>query len=177
VFVKYLFGLCQGNVQFSFGRGWSQIPNSIEVFMDRHLKHFLRTLPEKPPRSRLEPYREFIEELRRLKRTYRDIAAILSEKCNLQVSASGIHDFLRARSQGEETGRTRLRESKGAPTNPTVESRNTTSNPEVAPDTVQQRIAALRQRDAVVQPTAEGFQFDPCEPLRLRPWVRKQRDE
>jgi hypothetical protein len=85
-----------------------------EVFMDRHLKQLLRTLPEKPPRSRLEPYREFIEELRRLKRTYRDIAAILAEKCNLQVSASGIHDFVRARSRGEETGRTRLRESECA---------------------------------------------------------------
>jgi hypothetical protein len=144
--------------------------------MDRQLKQLLRTLPEKPPRSRLEPYREFIEELRRLKRTYRDIAAILAEKCNLQVSASGIHDFVRARSRGEETGRTRLGESKGALTNPTLE-RNTTSNPDVAADTVQRRIAALKQRDAVVQPTAEGFQFDPCEPLRLRQLVRKRPDE
>jgi hypothetical protein len=143
--------------------------------MDRHLKQLLRTLPEKPPRSRLEPYCEFIAELRRLKRTYRDIAAILAEKCNLQVSASGIHDFVRARSQGEETGRTRLRESQGALTNPMLESRNTISNPDVA--TAEQRIAALRQRDAVVEPTPEGFQFDPCEPLRLRQLVRKRRDE
>jgi hypothetical protein len=81
--------------------------------MDRYLKQLLRTLPEKPPRSRLEPYREFIEELRRLKRTYRNIAAILAEQCNLQVSASGIHDFVRARSKGEETERTRPRKSKG----------------------------------------------------------------
>lgn len=113
----------------------------------------------------------------KLKRTYRDIAAILAEKCDLQVSASGIHDFVRARSQGEETERTRLRKLKGALTNPTPKHRNTASNPDVAAHTVQQRIAALRQRDAVAEPTAEGFQFDPCEPLRLRQLVRKRRDE
>jgi hypothetical protein len=32
--------------------------------MDANLKKILDELPGKPPRSRLEPYREFIEELR-----------------------------------------------------------------------------------------------------------------
>ena len=61
--------------------------------MDTDLKKILAELPIKPPRSRLEPYREFIEELRSRGRTYRDIAEILAEKCGLHVTASGVHDF------------------------------------------------------------------------------------
>jgi hypothetical protein len=49
--------------------------------MDANLKRLLDELPDKPPRSRLEPYREFTEELRSRGRTYRDIAEILAEKC------------------------------------------------------------------------------------------------
>lgn len=54
--------------------------------MNDGLKDILDALPAKPPRSRLEPYREFIEELRHRGRTYRDIASILAEKCRVQVS-------------------------------------------------------------------------------------------
>ena len=67
--------------------------------MEDQLKQILESLPEKPPRSRLAPYREFIEELRQLGRTYRDIAAILAEKCQLRVSASAIRDFVRIHSR------------------------------------------------------------------------------
>ena len=65
--------------------------------MDTDLKKILAELPIKPPRSRLEPYREFIEELRSRGRTYRDIAEILAEKCAVQVTGSGVHDFVRSR--------------------------------------------------------------------------------
>jgi hypothetical protein len=63
--------------------------------MKANLKKILDTLPKKPPRSRLEPYRELIEELRRRGRSYRDIAVILAEKCRVQVTGSGVHDYLR----------------------------------------------------------------------------------
>ena len=67
--------------------------------MDANLKKLLDELPDKPPRSRLEPYREFIEELRTKGRTYRNIAEILAEKCGVQVTGSGVHDFVRSRSR------------------------------------------------------------------------------
>ena len=70
--------------------------------MDANLKKILAELPIKPPRSRLEPYREFIEELRSRGRTYRDIAEILAEKCTVQVTASGLHDFLRTRTRAKD---------------------------------------------------------------------------
>jgi len=47
--------------------------------MDAKFKEILDGLPDKRPRSRLEPYRELISGLRRRGRTYRDIAHILGE--------------------------------------------------------------------------------------------------
>ena len=38
--------------------------------MGGHFQDILDSLPEKPARSRLEPYRELIEELRRRGRTF-----------------------------------------------------------------------------------------------------------
>ena len=76
--------------------------------MDDRLKDILDTLPAKSPRSRLEPYREFIQELRRRGRTYRDIASLLLEKCQVQVSASGVHDFVRTRSRTKQKSPTRI---------------------------------------------------------------------
>src|SRR5271168_1679936 len=76
--------------------------------MDTDLKKILAELTIKPPRSRLEPYREFIEELRSRGRTYRDIAGILAEKCTVRVTASGVHDFVRTRTRANDrsVGRT-----------------------------------------------------------------------
>jgi hypothetical protein len=67
--------------------------------MDGKFQNILDRLPEKPPRSRLEPYRHLIDELLRRGRTYRDVASILAEKCQVRVSVSTIHDFVRVRGQ------------------------------------------------------------------------------
>src|SRR5688572_16345823 len=66
--------------------------------MDDKFQDIVDSLPEKPARSRLEPYNELIDELRRRGRTYREIAHILAEKCQLIAGASTIHDFVRVRS-------------------------------------------------------------------------------
>ena len=65
--------------------------------MGGRFQDILDSLPEKPPRSRLEPYRDLIEELRRRGRTFREIAHILREKCHVETAASTIHDFVRVR--------------------------------------------------------------------------------
>jgi hypothetical protein len=145
--------------------------------MDDQLEQILETLPEKPPRSRLETYREFIEELRRRGRTYRDIAAILAEKCELRVSASAIHDFVRTRSREKVMGRTGRTDAKRLPAYQSLDGEKTAFNTNAPPDVVQQRIAALRHRNAAIQPAPEGFQFDPGEPLRLKQLGRKRRDD
>jgi hypothetical protein len=55
--------------------------------MDGQFKDILDSLPEKSPRSRLSPYRELIDELRRRDRTFREIAQILAEKCGVETAA------------------------------------------------------------------------------------------
>ena len=81
--------------------------------MDTDLEKILAELPIKPPRSRLEPYREFIEELRSRGRTHRYIAEILAEKCTVQATASGVHDFVRTRTRAKDRSAGR-----GAKSNP-----------------------------------------------------------
>jgi hypothetical protein len=57
----------------------------------------LATVPARPSRSRLEPYRDLIEELRRRNVTFREIAEILSDRCDVHVSRAAVHDFLKRR--------------------------------------------------------------------------------
>jgi hypothetical protein len=54
--------------------------------MDSKLSEILERLPPKPPRSRLDPHAALIEELRRRGRTYREIARVLAEDCQVQSS-------------------------------------------------------------------------------------------
>ena len=67
--------------------------------MKDQLQEILDSLDEKTPRSRLAPYRDFIAKLRRRKYTYREIRRILREKCQVQVSISTLHDFVRAQAR------------------------------------------------------------------------------
>src|ERR1044071_1124063 len=73
--------------------------------MDRKFEEILATLPDKPVRSRLEPYGELIVELRRRGRTFREIAAILEEQCQLRVAASTVVRFLIGRSRRKRESR------------------------------------------------------------------------
>jgi hypothetical protein len=135
--------------------------------MDTNLKKLLDELPSKPPRSRLEPYREFIEELRARGWTYRAIAQILAEKCAVQVTGSGVHDFVRTRSRAK---------ARQAENSPTKANRLKVANPVAAgplvaassSDDVQRRIAALKARNTVPEPLSGGFEYNPDEPLRLK---------
>ena len=134
----------------------------------------LDALPEKPPRSRLEPFSELIDELRRRRRSYREIVSVLAEKCDLRVSISTIHDFVRAKSKEAKKAAKLLRTSVPSPD---IRNPESTALRRSAPqlnqgnptaEEVQRRIAAVKQRK--VPPStnpSEGFQYNPDEPLRL----------
>jgi hypothetical protein len=65
-------------------------PNDdIQAILDR--------LPPKPPRSKLEPYAELIQELRKRGRSYRDIAGILAACCGVSAGAHTVYNFVRTR--------------------------------------------------------------------------------
>ena len=56
-------------------------------------------LPPKPARSKLEPHRELIRELRRKGRTYREVAHLFHERLGLYVAPSTLHSFVKVRAK------------------------------------------------------------------------------
>src|SRR5438105_173459 len=136
--------------------------------MEGKLNEILDGLPERPPRSCLESFRDFINELRRRKRTYREIAQILEERCQLRVSKSTVHRFLRGRS----------RQKRRLPQPPVVTAMKTPSaeiKPRLIPthtettDEVRRRIEELKRRPVAAEMPVKEFQYDPDEPLHLVP--------
>ena len=147
--------------------------------MDPKFKEIIDGLPDKPPRSRLQPYFELIEELRRRGRTYRDIAQVLAKKCELQVTASGVHDFVRTRSQTIRRPGGRSNSRKGEQRVLSSAPRITTAvrDPVLAPapeDEVARKIATLKDRELDAKRISERFHFDVNEPLRLMKAEKKQ---
>ena len=67
--------------------------------MDPTLLSLLDSIPQKPPRSKLETHRELIRQLRRKGCTYRDIVRILRERVGLDVAVSTIHSFIKVRAK------------------------------------------------------------------------------
>src|SRR5277367_6382011 len=67
--------------------------------MEPALQILLSDLPAKPPRSKLEPHRELIRELRRKGRTYREVASLFRERLGLHVAPSTLHSFVKVRAK------------------------------------------------------------------------------
>jgi hypothetical protein len=67
--------------------------------MEPNLRTILESLPNKPYRSKLEPHRELIRELRRKGRTYREVARLFRERLGLYVAPSTLHSFVKVRAK------------------------------------------------------------------------------
>jgi len=146
--------------------------------MDDKFQEILDGMPEKPPRSSLEPYRELINELRRRGRTYREIAHILAEKCQLRAAASTVNRFLRKRKVARAKPPARLtpKAKTVSVTTRAATERIASSNVQeesLPHDDVQQRIAALKLKPAPARSSPDLFRYDPNEPLHLPPKDRK----
>jgi IS30 family transposase len=136
---------------------------------DATLQAILDSLPPKEPRSRLEPYGVLIAELRRRGWSYKDIAQVLAEKCQVKVAPSTIFDFVRVRTK------TKPKVKRAAVAEPSV-----TSAPEpkgtaasapskTTPVEVEDRIAALKQRQVSAKSRKPVFTYQEDEPLTLKP--------
>jgi hypothetical protein len=146
--------------------------------MDDRFQDILDTLPEKPPRSRLEPYGELIGQLLRRGRTYRDIAGILEERCQLRVSVSTVHDFVRVRSRTmrKPAQRQAATSTSASPHDVTAgtPTMNVSEGGTLPMDEVQRRIAVLKVRQAPPKVTVKRFQYDPNEPLHVPARARRR---
>ena len=67
--------------------------------MDERVRGILEQIAEKPPRSKLEPHLAVIQDLRRKRRTYHEIAEFFAEHLNLRVAPSTIHAFVKVRAR------------------------------------------------------------------------------
>jgi hypothetical protein len=124
--------------------------------MDSTLLSLLETIPQKPPRSKLETHRELIRQLRRKGCTYRDIVRILRERVGLDVAVSTIHSFVKVRAKQRKQVQYEL---------PPLES-DLKSIP-ANPDEVASRIAALRAKPVEAKAQPKHFHFEESEPLKL----------
>lgn len=111
----------------------------------------LGSLPEKPPRSKLEPHRDLIRELRRKGRTYREVARLLYERLGLYVAPSTVHSFVKVRAKHRKRQQFEL---------PPVD---TAPNSSPAFD----RITALKAKSPTPRSTGRRFVFRENEPLKL----------
>ena len=133
--------------------------------LDKRLEDILRSLPSTPRPSRLLPYAELINELRARGWSYRQIAVLLAEKCDLQVSYRSVHHFVQIQDITAKADRPRRSHHAALKAEFTHERPND-------PHEVSQRIATLKRR--APRPESEGldFEFDPtdlCDWDRVNP--------
>jgi len=108
-------------------------------------------MPAKPPRSKLEPHRELIRELRRKGRTYREVAALFRERLGLEVAPSTLHSFVKVRAKHRKRTQFEL----PPPETVAIES------------PVLDRVAALKAKQVLPDAKRARFVFLENEPLAL----------
>jgi hypothetical protein len=119
--------------------------------MEPDLRTILESLPDKPYRSKLEPHRELIRELRRKGQTYRQVARLFYEHFGLYVAPSTLHSFVKVRAKHRKRTQFEL---------PPLEL-SSASSPAF------DRVAALRAKTAVPKSKSTRFVFRESEPLTL----------
>jgi len=125
--------------------------------MDPTLLSLLDSIPQKPPRSKLETHGELIRQLRRKGCTYRDLVRILRERVGLDVAVSTIHSFIKVRAKHRKQVQYEL---------PVLEPESSV-NTRMSSDDVASRIAALKAKPVERKAKPKHFHFEESEPLRL----------
>ncbi len=125
--------------------------------MDPTLLSLLETIPQKPPRSKLETHRELIRQLRRRGCTYRDIVRILHERVGVDVAVSTIHSFIKVRAKHRKQIQCEL---------PPLEMESSVKVRR-SPDDVASRIEALKAKPVEQKAKPKHFHFEESEPLKL----------
>jgi hypothetical protein len=148
--------------------------------MDQRTQSILDQIPPGTPRSKLEPHREFIRQLRQRRKTYREISAILAKHFNLTVHYSTIYDFIHTHRQksGELPDATNLAPPASPkwhprlPSDPYEPPTIGEASPSASagqPD-IYAHIEELKRRKRTPVPSPEpkfNFHYDEGEPLRL----------
>ena len=134
--------------------------------MDKSLLAILDSLQTKQSRSKLEPYRDFIRELRRRGRSYQEITNILRDRCGVTTAVHTVYNFVRVREKAE--GRLRIGQNRSMGSAGTLTPSQTDLQPRtLAADYARKNIEALKRRQYLAPAEEKAFVFDEDEPLRL----------
>ena len=137
--------------------------------MEDRFHDVLSSVDSKQGRSRLEPYGEFVDELRRQGFTCRDITALLAEKCQFKTSKSAVSRLVRARARRRRNASRQISRQVAMPPSIAAKRAVLHSAPGPSENEVQRRIAAMKARKPAITSSDNDFYFDPTEPLRLIP--------
>ena len=67
--------------------------------MDETIRKLLDSIPERQPRSKLEPHIDVIRELRRKRRSYQEISVFFKEHLKIPVAPSTLYEFVKSRAR------------------------------------------------------------------------------
>lgn len=142
--------------------------------MDERLRTLIDEIPERPPRSKLEPHLEVIRELRRKGRTYQEIAQFFGEHLKVTVAASTIHAFVQVRAhrrQRREPFELPPAAEQEIETAPAAADVGRTASTEAG---VMERIEALKRRRPPEKPSKPRFEYDESQPLQVVPGGKQE---
>jgi len=145
--------------------------------MDHKFQAILNSLPTNQTRSRLEPYRELIVEMRKRGRSYQEIARVLHESCDLHVGTSTINDFVLAAAKSRPKRKIAVNNKLSVANKDSLVPRSTyrsrkdiqgpVSTQKALEGTIR-NIKALKDQPALHRKKKAAFEYNPDEPLRLQ---------
>ena len=147
------------------------IPSARQT-MDETFQAILDSLPPKPARSRLEPYAELIHELRRRGRSYREVTAILADRCGVRVGVHTLYNFVRVRTPAsKKRGKAAKPPAAAAAARPSPAVTPTAADEDSRDGDVWQRIQAVKERpvSARSKSAEKVFHYDEKVPLTVNP--------
>jgi hypothetical protein len=111
-------------------------------------------------------------ELRRRRRTYREILHILRERCGLQISLAALHKYIRRQRKAGSAVRAAAGTRQPEPQREEPSGDEPVSPPKApasakSREEVWQRIAALKRRRPEPEPEEPVFRYAPDKPLTL----------
>jgi len=143
--------------------------------MDETLRALLDQIPQKQPRSKLEPHLELIRELRRKGRTYEEIAQFLREHLKVKAAPSTIYAFVRVRARGRQR---RAQVELPPATAPGIEIAAAGGSLSAGGEEEQRkRIEQLKRRLPPEEVQRTKFEYNASEPLRLHRTAGTSREE
>lgn len=140
------------------------------MLTEDQVRQLLNELPKRGPRSRLDPFRELILEMRNRQYPYRDISRFLAERCGVEISHNAVRNYLTRRCSdlpGPSTPAQAPPDRQSASEPRAIVPESLESRTREQQQAVRDRIAALKHRSQPTPDADTSFRFDPAQPLTL----------